>query len=436
VRETRTFEEARQWAAEMGLGGPLGQRVAEADGWSANAPDEERALCAALLDEAESEALAANADSYLGKLKTMLHWIAIFLDVLPHRILFLPLGGENHRAHAIYNEETKVLLTRVMRRHGSIAEGKRSQMIKEGGITAVVSTLSAYRSFTARYCIRVPEVNELLPRLNKSMRKEDGPTGSRKHRLGVEPHMFIMADATGHYDRRSADGLVLHCSGTLLTQVVGRGGEPGLVDGQKQSDWKAATGFTWADIQWASQEESTRINGGRPFFRAWWFPIKDTDVRRQKVPIPVSRMHDGPTGSDPRCAYDAVLQLWQLREGSVPESKRSSTPFFTLTSGLVIDTKHIRQHARHIATLVGLQPTDFGGSSFRIAGAMILREWCESKGVSAERMLKERGRWHSDIAWIYARMSDRTHLAASAGAAGAEGGGSTEGNTGWTQPAH
>ena len=92
-------------------------------------------------------------------------------------------------------------------------------------------------------------------------------------------------------------------------------------------------------------------------------------------------------------------------------------------------------NTRTIAHLNDIDPTRVGAKSFRIGGAFLLREWCERNGVDAERLLKERGRWHTDIGFIYARMSDRTHLAASAGVAVANGGTSTEANTGWAQPA-
>ena len=433
VRQITTYADARQWAAELGLD-VQGLSVDDADQWEGSPSTAERQLAAQLLDDARDRALDANAASYLGKLKQMLHWLAIVRDVLPTRRLVLPLGGADSHQRAAHNEDTQVLIQQVMRRHGSIAVGQRGAAIGAGQLAAVTSTFAAYCSLSARAKIRDPAVNQLLPRLQRNLRREDGPTGDRALVLGIEPHHLATAHATGRYDRTSMLGIVRHAMISALINVVGRGGEAGLQEGRPQSSFDPRTGFCWGDIDWPPPEECLRLNDGIPFLRAYWFPIKDVDVRRKKVPIPISR-RDAGAGDDPRCAYRAILAAWNAREHLVPPAQRATEPFFRMPDGRIATTAHVRTAVRAIATLVGIDPTLVGGKSCRIGGGFALREWCELHGIDAERLLRERGRWRSDIAFIYARMSDRVHLAGSRGIATADTSHATEANAQWVQPA-
>ena len=434
VRAVTTMVEARQWAFELGLGGQLGERVDDSAAWDAAPSVEERALAASLQEEAERRALTSNAASYVGKMRTMLHWLAIYRDAQPNAVLFRSLGGPDHRSSAIHNEDTRARLAIFMRRHGSIAAGRRELLVSEGGIAAVVSTMTAYAALSSRYRVRDHDVNELMPRVQRNMRREDGPTGSRQLMRGIEPHHVATADATGRYDRSSADGVIMHCCATTLISVIGRGGEPGLVEGKPQRSFQPDTGVTWADIVFAPEHECRSLNDGIPFLRFLWFPIKDGDVRRKKVPIVISRIHSGAMGADPRCAYDAITAAYRSRVHLVPVADRASTAFFTLSNGRIIDTGNVRDRARVIASLSGIDPAEVGAKSFRIGGAFKFREWCDRQGLDASRLLKERGRWWSDIGYIYARMSDRVHLAGSRGMTEGEASTAAETYTAWTQP--
>ena len=103
--------EARQWAFELGLGGQLGERVDDSAAWDAAPSVEERALAASLQEEAERRALTSDAASYVGKMRTMLHWLAIYRDAQPNAVLFRPLGGPDHRSSAIHNEDPRARLS-------------------------------------------------------------------------------------------------------------------------------------------------------------------------------------------------------------------------------------------------------------------------------------------------------------------------------------
>lgn len=62
------------------------------------------------------------------------------------------------------------------------------------------------------------------------------------------------------------------------------------------------------------------------------------------------------------------------------------------------------------ATALGYNPKEFGAHSPRIGGATDI----ESTGAASQLLLQAKGRWQSDIGRIYARMTRRAHLAASA----------------------
>ena len=82
--------------------------------------------------------------------------------------------------------------------------------------------------------------------------------------------------------------------------------------------------------------------------------------------------------------------------------------------------------------MLGIAPDEVGGKAFRIGGATDLRE---VHGDGAQRLIKERGRWASDVAQLYQRALLRTQLDSSAGAGAAVGRDLEEALQGWVQPA-
>jgi 16S rRNA (cytosine967-C5)-methyltransferase len=73
-----------------------------------------------------------------------------------------------------------------------------------------------------------------------------------------------------------------------------------------------------------------------------------------------------------------------------------------------------------------------GGKSFRIGGAT---DWRDIFGADAERVIKQRGRWQSDIAFLYQRALAETHLRGSAAVADADHADLESLCLGWVQPA-
>ena len=86
-----------------------------------------------------------------------------------------------------------------------------------------------------------------------------------------------------------------------------------------------------------------------------------------------------------------------------------------------------------MAAELGLVTEEFGAKSFRIGGATDMRA---VKGVEvATRLIKQRGRWWTDIHTIYERALASEHLELSAGVGGAVGRDLECLCEGWVQPA-
>ena len=81
---------------------------------------------------------------------------------------------------------------------------------------------------------------------------------------------------------------------------------------------------------------------------------------------------------------------------------------------------------------LGLDASEFGGKSFRIGGATDIAATVGM--VKAERLLRERGRWKSDVAFAYKRALATDHLRLSAGMADAQGRDLEAMCAGWCQP--
>ena len=112
---------------------------------------------------------------------------------------------------------------------------------------------------------------------------------------------------------------------------------------------------------------------------------------------------------------------------------RAQTPFFVRPDGEAFETADVGDVARRIARWAGMDDSAIGGKAFRIGGATDLR--VVVSGAEGERLLKERGRWHSDIAFIYARASTTAHLDCSARVGDAVGRELEAMVAGWVQPA-
>ena len=142
------------------------------------------------------------------------------------------------------------------------------------------------------------------------------------------------------------------------------------------------------------------------------------------------------------CSYDLLLAAWRDDVAALGEAAALDAPIFRHSvrggASQAYSTTDMRGIVRAVATAAGANPDDFGAHSSRIGGATDLRELYDpsSSGLDeAKRVLKVRGRWKSDIAYIYARSSLDTCLEASARLADVCGRDVEAAFAGWAEPA-
>jgi hypothetical protein len=141
--------------------------------------------------------------------------------------------------------------------------------------------------------------------------------------------------------------------------------------------------------------------------------------------------------SNPLDPYDAIYAAWLARQAEVPAHMRHAAPLFTSPGGGLMaawTTDDTRRLARDFGRLVDIDGADIGGKAFRIGGATDMRD---AMGDSSVHLIKQRGRWASDIAQVYQRALVRSHLEASVrmGSADAASRDMEELVRGWSQPA-
>ena len=154
-------------------------------------------------------------------------------------------------------------------------------------------------------------------------------------------------------------------------------------------------------------------------------------VRRRRI--------GGELGDDPMDVYDAVVIAVAARLGRMPPAvgriggEDGLKPLFVRARGGAWRTADTRDLARELAELLGLDPADFGAKSFRIGGAT---DWRAVFGArAAEALIRQRGRWCSDVAAVYQRALAEEHMSGSVAVGDADGAELETLCRGWSQPA-
>ena len=364
------------------------------------------------------------------RLRTALGWFQRFLAVDPGRVPFVP-SADDVRGQ-MYNAETLELFAEFIRT--SVPLGRtRGAAVSADAISGYVSAIRMLRSRQARYQIVPPSMREVCSLAITSMRKEDGPRGERARSVGVRAD--TLRAAAPSFDRASVAGAVDWAAAVFAHNALLRGGEVGVPD---NNDPDLARIITWASFDWQRPRPDSF---GRPWLIVRVVPIKDPRGSKGAYPTPVARRHDGAFGADPLCPYDALALAWWLRAGppGAPfpvdaagrpsldwqlqaRPRRRDFPFFAEPSGAVFTTARVRDLARRIAVAGGLDPavarTDIGAKAFRIGGGT---DWRAMLGEAGARVVRQRGRWDSDIANIYQRPMLADQLAGAAAVGGATG---------------
>ena len=423
-------------AASLGLDlpGPGGGNLHQ---WRSPPTNEERTTAERLLMSArESADLAGTSDP--AKLLSTFGYLRDFCLVTPNRYLFcFPYFRGDITAEA-YNEATFAMFAQFIRERGSRVQGQRhGRSLKADTVADHVSRL---KTFLERYagCSLVPpnSASRLVPRQLKHMRAEDGPLNTRKLRMGLRGrHLKALLDRINgpnpppEFDLRTYAGqlrvtLLLVCHNLLM-----RGGEPGVTE--SRTPFSPHLGHITIDS----------LSFQRLLYEGWYrltaillvMSLKDANRRLHPVPLVLMQRaapnQEAGTSSSHRsstlnsaCAYSAIYALWAWRTSVVPRERRGQQPLFALPpqtgNDRPVTTAFVRDTVRLTCDVLGLPRGLYGGSSPRIGGATDLYDLL---GISGMRLIKERGRWQSDVAQIYSRASATAHARISTEMIDAEG---------------
>ena len=386
------------------------------------------------LDRSVDRRVAGAADT--DRLATALGWFNDFLRATG-RVPFVDpdrLGGQVH------NQKTLELFAEFIRQ-APPKRGRRggSYRVSSDTISGYVSAVKLAASRAQRRPIVSRDDQIRMPLAYKHMRKEQPPpsSGHGKESCGRalsrglrDQHLRLIAHLV---DRESRWGI--QDWGVALTSknLLLRGGEVGICSGKAMDPRRV---ITLASVIFRSP---CKESAGRPWLIVRVVSVKDTHVRNAPVYLPIRRREtlgaQPIIGTDPMDTYDALYLAWSARAAEVPPYLHGDVPLFVsrIDGVSVWTTEDTRRLAREYAQLAGIDPAIIGGKAFRIGGATDMRD---ALGDSSQYLIKQRGRWASDVAQVYQRALIKSHLDASIlmGSA-AESRDMEEMVEGWAQPA-
>ena len=407
------------------LGGLPGQEVSR-DGETAVARD----LRLGMLQRAR--------ETYdVGRLDTSLKWFEEFVADSQRSPIFAPLQHAGDLTGMQYNQETLEMFSEYVRRRGSRLRGRQGETIKSDTIATYVGQIKKLRTHEAHYMITGSTVNVVAPAAHKRMRQLDGPPGERGLSLGLRARHLRELARLG-FDRRSSRGRQEWGAALTAHNLLARGGEVCVVEREgAPQPLDTARDLTIGAIEF---KEPSEVSDGLPWLTAELVPIKDTTARRRSAVMPIRRRAaGGELGADPLDTYDAIVMAMAGRLGRMPPARGrvqgpgALLPLFVGPKGKPWCTSDTRRLARSMASTLGLDADLFGAKSFRIGGATDYRAIYGPE--AAEQMIRQRGRWWSDIHKLYTRALASEHLQGSAAVGDARGAELEALCKGWVQPA-
>ena len=376
-----------------------------------------------------------------GRLQSALtHW-ELWRTEAPARVPFLPLRGPDSPgadAAASYNAETFELFTASCLRRGSLRPGHIGSPLEPDTVSGYVSALRSLLSRDGGVQMRSAQHDTRITALRGGVRRARGPRPSRRRRRGLRARQLRAAAANRSFDRKQSWASRRRWAAAVVGHsLIARGGELGRVSGKLFS---AQRGLTWANVSW---HEVGTLHATHAAATIHLHNVKDPEGLRPRVPIPIRRhAKGGAAADDPLCAYDLLLAAWRDDVRVLGTAAALQSPIFrhSAKGGVedAISTTDVCRIVRDVAAAAGEDPADFGGHSLRVGGASDFRDLfdCSTAGLEeAERVLKKRGRWRSDIAFIYTRASLATALEASARLAQVDGGDIEAAFSAWAEPA-
>jgi hypothetical protein len=330
------------------------------------------------LDADVRRALAsAYAPRSSGPLGTALRSLAKFAQRIPNRTLFKQPTVRGELATESHNEWTLMLWAVDLAAEKSAKTGK---YLKAKTIEQRLSLAKGFLSF--RYGFQIAGEAPRLKHLLKVARDKDPFRTLRKKRRGLRRrHLQKLWSEHGQVRSRDPTALNEWAAVTTAWHVLARGGE--------------LERLTMGDLQFKQQRR-----GGRRYAILWILPLKKRGGAQQKLPQFIYEQ-ESPEEWEP---YRALRRLADIRKGAA-----SSAPLFTARNGARMTTARFRALVKRYARMLGWDPKEAGAHSPCIGGAT---EYAATGKVS-QLLLEAKGRWSSDVAAIYARMTRRLHQAAS-----------------------
>ena len=410
-------DRVRRLTAECGLDVPLGD--SRGDEFTTAASGTNRAFVARL-DDAAATRVHDVADRE--RLGTALTWFLGFLRDTER----VPFVDPDKAGGLGYNQKTLELFAEYIRLKGSKRPGFRGTQLNSDTIAAYVGAVKLAATRIQRRPLVSKEDNIRLPMQMKQMRREQAPPGSSHNGVGSAEfgaaaggralcrglrahHLRDIADHPS-LDRTSRQGVQDWAAALLAHNLLLRGGELGR---SSKSGWDPRRGLTLESLDFRRPCPESE---GCPWVIVRMVAIKDVSARHAPVFIPVRRratFEAVPADTDPLDAYDAVRRAWLARDAEVPAHRRHEAPLFTSAAGgsyAAWTTDDSRRLAREYGRMANIASADIGGKAFRVGGATDMRD---ALGDASIHLIKQRGRWASDVAQVYQRALVRSHLTAS-----------------------
>jgi hypothetical protein len=433
--------EVRELAIQCGLVGHLGDPIP--DQWIDPSGVTQSAVFRDLRDSAHQDAWDTLD---MGRMFTALGWFKDFL-VASNRVPFVPMAYAGDLRAGAYNHETLESFAKFVRRSGSRKAGSGGKALASDTISGYVSAIASMRTIEAHYVVTLQAANVRYPRALKRMRQMQPAGGftrglSRGLRAAQLLEVFMSHRVL---DITSLRGAIESGAAIIAHNILLRGGELCCVEGRP---FDAGRDFTFDAIEFRAPCAESR-------WEHWLtidiVPVKDTVARARICPMPVRQRGGGTyteTGAvransvyDVMCPFSAVKRVWRARLGTNPPTRgripaghsAAKQPFFVSPSGAPWDTTDTRDLARRFAVDLGIPPLEVGAKAFRIGGATDLQALMGTE--AGAKVIKQRGRWSSDVAQVYQRALAEVHLDASSGVGDVRGRELEALIEGWAQPA-
>jgi hypothetical protein len=405
----------------------------EPDAWLAEPSDAERDQAVRLRLALSARAGVANAPTYHSELRYALGWLTAFRDTMPHRVLvrrYLDAGD------SMYNADTRGMLFEYMRETGSRRGGaSHGKVLKSDTISGVLSTLFAYFERIAGGPLSAAGALSELAQARKQARQEDGPPGERAKEEPLRAMHLRAAFTNAEFDVHSAAGVVRRAGLLAGHNLLARARclSAGFHDSVDPTRDLTIASFDW---------EAGRAMSP-PAVVVWLHPSKDPTQRKRRYPMLIQRRHtfaDSEPGADPMCTFDALAAAWPILAATVPPANWASTLFFRIQeeeerhprNWRPLRTSDVASWVDEAAQAAGLPPKSRGTRALRMGGAS---DMYDLYGPAGERYIRERGRWGSDVAQIYQRVSAAAHGAISRAIGGSTGIDLQSMLSGWCQTA-